>query len=271
MYSHPCFPCIYLLFCSTIRFAVINQGLAEDLELETVRMDWPAKKRADFFQNKYHWDILAANSVWSFGPDSSGPNILVDETLPHETDAQLLASIKDSLVQGFQWATREGPLCEEPIRNVSSKFYMLRVAAQAIQRSLFFFFCVVPLPLFFWIFSLPLFVPIFDFLFCKSCFCMILFPFPFSAAAVRFIPTARRVAASSFLLATPKLMEPVYAVEIEVCCCFFHFRILSPVFSLVLIALTFFCPSVQRLFVFSFCILYLLFWFSALLIALLHV
>ena len=37
----------------------------------------------------------------------AGPNVLVDDTLPSEVDKQLLNSIKDSVVQGFQWGTRE--------------------------------------------------------------------------------------------------------------------------------------------------------------------
>ena len=28
-------------------------------------------------------------------------------------DKALLGSVKDSIVQGFQWGTREGPLCDE--------------------------------------------------------------------------------------------------------------------------------------------------------------
>lgn len=35
---------------------------------------------------------------------------------PHvsvQVDKALLGSVKDSIVQGFQWGTREGPLCDE--------------------------------------------------------------------------------------------------------------------------------------------------------------
>ncbi len=74
------------------------------------------KKLSEFFQSKYDWDLLAARSIWAFGPDSTGPNILVDDTLPSEVNKSLLNTVKDSIVQGFQWGTREGPLCEEPIR-----------------------------------------------------------------------------------------------------------------------------------------------------------
>jgi hypothetical protein len=32
-------------------------------------------------------------------------------------DKGLLSAVRDSVVQGFQWGAREGPLCDEPMRN----------------------------------------------------------------------------------------------------------------------------------------------------------
>lgn len=69
-------------------------------------------------RNTFQWDILASRSVWAFGPAANGPNLLMDDTLPSDTNKAILSLTKDSLIQGFQWSTREGPLCEEPIRNV---------------------------------------------------------------------------------------------------------------------------------------------------------
>ena len=63
-----------------------------------------------------------------------GPNILVDDTLPSEVDKGLLGSVKDSIVQGFQWGTREGPLCEEPIRNTKFKILDAMIANEPIHR-----------------------------------------------------------------------------------------------------------------------------------------
>jgi U5 small nuclear ribonucleoprotein component len=68
-----------------------------------VSLQWPRKKLGDFFQSKYDWDILAARSVWAFGPDSRGPNALLDDTLPSEVDKSLLGAVRESIVQGFQW------------------------------------------------------------------------------------------------------------------------------------------------------------------------
>ena len=62
----------------------LERGLAEDIENRVVNINWPKKRLGEFFQTKYDWDLLAARSIWAFGPDNSGPNILVDDTLPSE-------------------------------------------------------------------------------------------------------------------------------------------------------------------------------------------
>ncbi|KAL9688112.1 hypothetical protein QQ045_032526 [Rhodiola kirilowii] len=146
----------------------LERGLAEDIENGVVSIDWPRKTIGDFFQKKYDWDLLAARSIWAFGPDKQGPNILLDDTLSSEVDKSLLNAVKDSIVQGFQWGAREGPLCDEPIRNVKFKIVDAKIAPEPLNRG-----------------------------------------------SGQIIPTARRVAYSSFLMATPRLMEPVYYVEIQ--------------------------------------------------------
>ncbi|XP_044763809.1 116 kDa U5 small nuclear ribonucleoprotein component [Coccinella septempunctata] len=112
----------------------LEKGLAEDIENENVQIGWNKKKLGEFFQTKYDWDLLAARSIWAFGPDVTGPNILVDDTLPSEVDKGLLSSVKDSIVQGFQWGTREGPLCEEPIRNTKFKILDAVIAQEPLHR-----------------------------------------------------------------------------------------------------------------------------------------
>uniref|UniRef100_A0A8C5QKV5 116 kDa U5 small nuclear ribonucleoprotein component n=1 Tax=Leptobrachium leishanense TaxID=445787 RepID=A0A8C5QKV5_9ANUR len=146
----------------------LEKGLAEDIENEVVQISWNRKKLGEFFQTKYDWDLLAARSIWAFGPDTTGPNILVDDTLPSEVDKALLGSVKDSIVQGFQWGTREGPLCDELIRNVKFKILDAVIAQEPLHRG-----------------------------------------------GGQIIPTARRVVYSAFLMATPRLMEPYYFVEVQ--------------------------------------------------------
>ena len=78
---------------------LLLQGLAVDIETGNISLDWPRKKVSDFFGDKYSWDLLAARSVWAFGPDKQGPNVLLDDTLPAEVDKNLLNAVKDSIIQ----------------------------------------------------------------------------------------------------------------------------------------------------------------------------
>ena len=52
---------------------------------------------------KYKYDANEARKIWCFGPEGTGPNLLMDVT----KGVQYLNEIKDSMVAGFQWATKE--------------------------------------------------------------------------------------------------------------------------------------------------------------------
>jgi len=146
----------------------LEKGLGEDIEKSKVSIEWDKRRLSDFFTKNYDWDLLAARSVWAFGPEINGPNVLLDDSLPTEVNKSLLAQSKDSLIQGFQWATKEGPLCDEKIRSCKFKILNAQLAEDVVLRG-----------------------------------------------GGQIIPTARRVAYSAFLLATPRLMEPVMFSDIE--------------------------------------------------------
>ena len=74
----------------------MEKGLAEDIENEVVSIQWNKKRLGEFFQTKYDWDLLAARSIWAFGPDATGPNILVDDTLPSEVDIVIVSSLYET-------------------------------------------------------------------------------------------------------------------------------------------------------------------------------
>ncbi|KAJ2551983.1 hypothetical protein EV175_003485, partial [Coemansia sp. RSA 1933] len=118
----------------TIISEPMEQGVAEDIESGEVSLDWPARKVGQFFEANYNWDILAGRSIWAFGPGDAGPNMLSDDTLPSETDRPRLRSVRDSIKQGFQWAAREGPLCDEPMRNTRFRILNVDLAEAAIHR-----------------------------------------------------------------------------------------------------------------------------------------
>jgi len=62
----------------------LEDGIAKDIESGAVKIKDPVRQIAKFFQEKHQWDLLAARSIWAFGPDDTGPNILQDDTLPGE-------------------------------------------------------------------------------------------------------------------------------------------------------------------------------------------
>jgi 116 kDa U5 small nuclear ribonucleoprotein component len=76
----------------------LDKGMAEEIENQTIKLNWEASKLSSYLEEKYGWDSLTASSVWGFAPDN--PNVLLDYTLPSEVDKALLNSIKDSIVQG---------------------------------------------------------------------------------------------------------------------------------------------------------------------------
>ena len=51
-----------------------------------------------------------------------------------QVDKTLLHAVRDSVVQGFQWGAREGPLCDEQMRNVKFKILDAAIAAEPLHR-----------------------------------------------------------------------------------------------------------------------------------------
>lgn len=111
----------------------LDDGIAEDIESGRVSIKDPIRKVARYFEEHYDWDKLAARSIWAFGPDEMGPNILQDDTLPSQVDKKLLGTVRDSITQGFSWGAREGPLCEE-------RKWHIQIPAYETATNIFFFF-----------------------------------------------------------------------------------------------------------------------------------
>lgn len=113
----------------------LDDGIAEDIEAGNVSLARrPIRQVAKFFEERYDWDKLAARSIWAFGPEEQSSNILLDDTLPSTTDKKRLKTVQESIKQGFSWATREGPLCEEPIRNTKFRLTGAELADEPIFR-----------------------------------------------------------------------------------------------------------------------------------------
>lgn len=139
-------------------------GLPEAIDNGDITARQEMKERARILADKYGMDVGEARKIWCFGPEGTGPNILTDVT----KGVQYLNEIKDSVVAGFQWATKEGVLCEENVRGARFDIHDVTLHADAIHRG-----------------------------------------------GGQIIPTARRVLYACMLTAQPRLMEPIYLVEIQ--------------------------------------------------------
>jgi len=147
-----------------MRAAPMPDGLAEDIDDGKITPRQDLKVRARYLAENFEYDVNEARKIWCFGPNVNGPNLLIDCTKA----VQYLNEIKDSVVAGFQWASKEGVLCEENMRGCRFNIYDVALHADAIHRG-----------------------------------------------GGQIIPTARRVLYACQLTASPKLLEPVYLVDIQ--------------------------------------------------------
>ncbi|KNC50461.1 elongation factor tu GTP-binding domain-containing protein 2 [Thecamonas trahens ATCC 50062] len=152
----------------TVMAEPLGRPLTNDLAAGELSLAWEPDDLIDVMESKYNWDALAAASIWAFGPDPArGPNMLLDDTLAGGCDPASVAPARAAITQGFRWATKAGPLCDEPVRGVRFSLLDATLADAYADRS-----------------------------------------------SGQIIPTMRRVTYASMLMATPRLMEPIYAVEI---------------------------------------------------------
>merc|ERR1719259_181819 len=140
------------------------EGLADEIEEKKITPRDEPKARGRYLSEKYEWDINDARKIWAFGPDQDGANMVIDVT----KGVQFLNEIKDSVKSGFDWASKEGVLCDENMRGIRFDLHDVTLHADAIHRG-----------------------------------------------GGQIIPTARRVLYACCLTASPRLLEPVYLVEVQ--------------------------------------------------------
>merc|ERR1711881_670793 len=147
-----------------LKAANIGDEVAVDIDDGKIFPRQDQKARARILADEHGWEVGEARKIWCFGPEAMGPNLLVDVS----KGVQYLNEIKDSVVAGFQWATKEGVMCDENMRSCRFNIHDVTLHADAIHRG-----------------------------------------------GGQIIPTARRVIYACVLTAKPKLLEPVYLVEIQ--------------------------------------------------------
>jgi elongation factor 2 len=108
----------------------LTEEVADEIDSGKISAKQDATERGRYLVKEHGWDITEAKSIWCFGPESTGPNMVVDVT----KGVQYLNEIKDSVVTAFQWATNEGVLCSENMRGVRINLEDVSLHADAIHR-----------------------------------------------------------------------------------------------------------------------------------------
>jgi len=142
----------------------LPSGVAEAIEDGDITPRDEVKARAKMMAEKWELDPNVMRKIWCFGPETRGPNLVCDGS----KGVQYLNEIADSVIAGFQWASKEGVLADENMRSCRFDIYDVTLHADAIHRG-----------------------------------------------GGQIIPTARRVFFASQLTAEPRLLEPIYLVEIQ--------------------------------------------------------
>ena len=144
--------------------APLSEEVAAAIDAGKINARDDPKIRGRYLADNFEWDVNEARKIWCFGPDTNGPNMVVDVTKA----VQNLNEVKDSFVAAFQRAAKEGPICDENLRGIRFNVEDVTLHADAIHRG-----------------------------------------------GGQMIPTARRNYYGCMLTANPRLMEPIFLVEIQ--------------------------------------------------------
>jgi elongation factor 2 len=80
-----------------LKGAPLTDELSDMIESEKISPKQEAKERSKMLVDDFGWDKTDTQKIWCFGPDTNGPNILVDVA----KGVQFLNEIKDSMESAF--------------------------------------------------------------------------------------------------------------------------------------------------------------------------
>jgi len=115
------------LFCTAQPLA---EGLPELIEKGEIGPNDDIKLRGKRLVEEFQWEKEDVQRLWTFGPENQGPNMLVDLT----KGVQFMNEIRDSCQSAFQWATKEGVMCDENMRQIRINMVDVALHTDAIHR-----------------------------------------------------------------------------------------------------------------------------------------
>merc|ERR1712048_962501 len=115
-----------------MRAVPLDEELANEIEKanSTVGAKADPKERSKVLKTKYDWTDEEARKLWCYGPETDGANVVVDKTVA----VQYVNEIKEHVNSAFQWASKEGPLCEENTRGIQFNLTDVTLHADSIHR-----------------------------------------------------------------------------------------------------------------------------------------
>jgi elongation factor 2 len=111
----------------TIQVEPLENKIIELIEKGEISEDTPSKQAAAAIQKAASWETEEAQKVWAI---EAHRNILISTT----ADTQYLRETQESIISGFRWACRNGPLCEEPMRGIKVKIMDAQLNEDPVHR-----------------------------------------------------------------------------------------------------------------------------------------
>lgn len=113
----------------------LNPDICVDLEEgNIVARPKDEKDQLQYLHDKYNIDKdeFSNKKLWSWGPTDKDANILVNATI----GTQYMGEIKEACKAGFVWGSKNGPLCNEPLRGIKLNIIDVTLHADAIHRGM---------------------------------------------------------------------------------------------------------------------------------------
>jgi elongation factor 2 len=97
-----------------VRVEPLEEDVASLIEKGEISEGMDAVQMEKILHEKALWPMEEASNVWAL--DENG-NIIINLS----ENMKNLRDVKESVIAGFRWACKAGPLCNEPLKNVKAK------------------------------------------------------------------------------------------------------------------------------------------------------
>ncbi|MCA9485224.1 MAG: GTP-binding protein, partial [Nanoarchaeota archaeon] len=108
----------------------LDEDLCREFDEGTLSSKMDRSDLNKALMTKYNFDKNECQRIWAFGPDDESLNMLLDST----RGCQYMNEIKDSVVAGFEIATKSGVLCQETLRGAKFEIMDTKIHSDSMHR-----------------------------------------------------------------------------------------------------------------------------------------